>query len=60
MRSLLETPLPKFEEEQEFFSLFANKKASLFNEIGCKGWNALHAAIVKEQKEVVQFYLKKY
>lgn len=37
-----------------------NKKKSLFNEIGCKGWNAVHAAIVKEQKEILSFFIKKF
>jgi len=59
VRTLLETPIPKFEDESDFYPMFSLKKAYIFNEIGAKGWNSIHAAIVKEQKEIVQFYLKK-
>ena len=59
IKGLLETSVPRFEDEQEYWS-YGYKKNLLFNEIGCKGWNAIHAAIVKEQKDVVGFFIKKY
>ena len=58
VKSLLETSIPKFEDEEDLWG-FASKKTVLFNEIGAKGWNSIHAAIVKEQKEIVGFFLKK-
>lgn len=58
VKSLLEYSIPKFEDEIEFRS-FSAHKSKLFNEIGNKGWNAIHASIVKEQKELVLFFIKK-
>jgi len=58
VKSLLEISIPKFEDEQDLWG-FSVKKLTLFNEIGPKGWNSIHAAIVKEQKNIVAFYLKK-
>lgn len=40
-------------------SLLLERKKVLFNEIGNKGWNAIHAAILKEQIDVIAFYISK-
>lgn len=35
------------------------KKTELLNELGSDGWNALHVAVLKENEEVILYFLEK-